>query len=66
MKKITLTFTLFLSAFCFAKSTKITVENPLDFDRIGEIVEVTIADLKNAKLDLFLDKPSLETPSIFR
>jgi hypothetical protein len=43
------TIFLFLTAFlllsCSAKSTKITVENPLNFDRNGEIVEVVTTGL---------------------
>ena len=45
MKNIILLFSICLLAACSAKSAKITVENPLDFDRNGEIVEVSIAGL---------------------
>ena len=45
MKNIILLLNIFLLTSCSAKSTKITVENPLDFDRNGEIVEVSIAGL---------------------
>jgi hypothetical protein len=41
-----LSFLGFLNISCTAKSTKIVVENTLDFDRNGEIVEVETAKLK--------------------
>ncbi|MDR2683335.1 MAG: DUF4861 domain-containing protein, partial [Dysgonamonadaceae bacterium] len=44
MKNSILFLSLFLLASC-AKPIKITVENPLDFDRNGEIVEVATAGL---------------------
>ena len=45
MKNICLFLLIILSISCTLKSTKITVENSLDFDRNGEIVEVAIAAL---------------------
>ena len=51
MRNIILLLTLLLFASCTAKSIKITVENPCDFDRNKEIVEVhlvwPIADFAN-------------------
>ena len=41
MRNIILLFTIFLLASCAAKSTKIIIENPLDFERSKEIVEVS-------------------------
>ena len=43
MKHILLSLSIFLLTSCSAQSTKIIVENPLDFDRNGEIVEVSFA-----------------------
>jgi len=45
MKNIILLFTIALLTSCAAKPIKITVENPLDFDRNKEIVEVSTAGL---------------------
>ena len=45
MKNIILLFSIFLLASCTAKSTKIVVNNTLDFDRNKEIVEISTSDL---------------------
>jgi hypothetical protein len=53
----------FLNTSCTAKSTKITVENPLDFDRNGEIVEVATIGLNadfNTKTYVLKDEKGVE------
>jgi hypothetical protein len=45
MKNFILLLTIFLLTSCSTKSTKIIVENTLDFDRNKEIVEVPVAGL---------------------
>jgi hypothetical protein len=54
---------IFLLMSCASESTKITVENTLDFDRNGEIVEVETAGLKadfNAKSYILKDSKGVE------
>jgi hypothetical protein len=45
-KNLFLLLTAFLIVSCAPESTQITVENPLDFDRNGEIAEVRVKALK--------------------
>ena len=45
MKNIILLLSIFLFASCSVQSINITIENPSDFDRSNEIVELTITEL---------------------
>jgi len=65
MKNIFLILVSFLLVSCTAKPIKITVENTLDFDRKGEMVEVQIKSLKadfTAQSYVLKDEKGQEVP----